>query len=277
MEEVSKISDSFRERFKNIKGVELPKLSQQEFEQMKVDSFNDSIGSLDDYDCPICKNKGIIMELKFNELYNEYASYGKECSCMFIRRTLANAKRSGLGEYLNKRFEDYEATEDWQNSVLQKAKDYISEDNDKWFLALGQTGSGKTLISSIISNHLLFEQNKKVKYITWTDFISRLKRDMMGDNANLVSDYLEGIKNVEVLYIDELLKKYNETDLKYIIEIINYRYTNNLKTIISSERLIDELLDIEEATMGRMIEKADKYIINIPKDRKKNYRLKNIM
>ena len=277
MEEVSKISDSFRERFKNIKGVELPKLSQQEFEQMKVDSFNDSIGSLDDYDCPICKNKGIIMELKFNELYNEYASYGKECSCMFIRRTLANAKRSGLGEYLNKRFEDYEATEDWQNSVLQKAKDYISEDNDKWFLAFGQTGSGKTLISSIISNHLLFEQNKKVKYITWTDFISRLKRDMMGDNANLVSDYLEGIKNVEVLYIDELLKKYNETDLKYIIEIINYRYTNNLKTIISSERLIDELLDIEEATMGRMIEKADKYIINIPKDRKKNYRLKNIM
>ena len=100
---------------------------------------------------------------------------------------------------------------------------------------------------------------------------------MMSDNSNDVSNYLDDIKQVEVLYIDELLKKYNDTDLKYIIEIINYRYTNNLKTIISSERTIDELLEIDEATFGRVIEKADKFIINIPKDKKKNYRLKNLL
>lgn len=99
----------------------------------------------------------------------------------------------------------------------------------------------------------------------------------MGDNANQVSQYLDDIKSVEVLLIDELLKKYNDTDLKYIIEIINYRYTSNLKTIITSERTIEELLDIDEATFGRVIEKSGKNIINIPKDKKKNYRLRNIL
>ena len=276
MKDISNVvTNTFRERLKE-SGIDIPEISKKEFEQMKIDGFNDSVGQLNDYDCPICKNKGVIMELKHIELYDDYVAYGRECECMFKRRTLANARRSGLGEYLKKTFNDYKAEEQWQENVKQKAVDFLKEDNNDWFLALGQTGSGKTLISSIITNYLLFKKNKKVRYITWTDFISKLKRDMMGDSTNIVSEYLDDIKNVEVLYIDELLKKYNETDLKYIIEIINFRYTNNLKTIISSERLVDDLLDIDEATMGRMIEKAGKYIINIPKDRSKNYRLKNI-
>ena len=88
---------------------------------------------------------------------------------------------------------------------------------------------------------------------------------------------LEEIKNVEVLFLDEVLKKYNETDLKYIIEIINYRYNNNLKTVISSERNLNELLDIDEATFGRVVEKSGEYLLDIKKDRNKNYRLKGLV
>ena len=99
----------------------------------------------------------------------------------------------------------------------------------------------------------------------------------MGDNSNNVSEYLEEIKSVEVLFIDELLKKYNDTDLKYIIEIINYRYTNNLKTLITSERVIDELIDIDEATFSRVIEMSGNYLSVIPKDKTKNYRLRGLV
>ena len=98
----------------------------------------------------------------------------------------------------------------------------------------------------------------------------------MGDKTNDVSEYLDKLKNVEVLFIDELLKKYNETDLRYLIEIINYRYTNDLKTIITSEHVFDKLLDIDEATFGRAIEKCEGFSINIPKDRKKNWRLRSL-
>ena len=273
---MKEITNSFKEMMKE-KGIEIPTLTQKEIEQMKVDDFNASAGSLTDYDCPICKNKGFVMKLTYDEFYKDYRSYGCECECMHIRRTLTNAKKSGLGEYLHKKFDDYIASEDWQKNIKNMAMEYVKDDSDSWFIALGQTGAGKTIICSIIANHLLFNDKRKVKYITWTDFISKLKRDMMGDNTDAVSEYLDEIKNVDVLYIDELLKKYNETDLRYIIEIINYRYTNNLKTIISSERLVNELLDLDEATMGRMIEKSGKYIVNIAKDRNKNYRLKSIM
>jgi DNA replication protein DnaC len=143
-------------------------------------------------------------------------------------------------------------------------------------LALGQSGCGKTLMCSIIANWLLFVAKREVIYLTWTDFIGQLKRDMMGEKTNEVSTYLDKIKKVDVLFIDEMLKKYNDTDLKYLIEIINYRYTNDLKTIITSENVVEKLLDIDEATFSRMIEKCEGFSVSIPKDRKKNFRLKGL-
>lgn len=240
-------------------------------------SYNNTKGNLKFVDCPKCKNKGYIQIVKFVDFYNDYSDFMVECECMSKRKTMMKAQNSGLGEYLDKRFNDYVATDEWQTNIKSKAIEYCKSDNKYWFVTLGQSGAGKTLISSIIANYLLLKQDKTVLYITWTDFISRLKRDIVGDRSNEVSSYLDEVKQVEVLYIDELLKKYNETDLKYIIEIINYRYTNNLVTIISSERTIDELLEIDEATFGRVIEKADRFIINIPKDKKKNYRLRNLL
>ncbi len=252
-------------------------LTNKERAEREAKYYNDREGTAGLVDCPKCKNKGLIMKVVFTELYNDYITCVYECECMNKRKILRKAQKSGLGEYLDKRFNDYIATEDWQKNIKTKAIEYCKSDNNYWFVTLGQSGAGKTLISSIIANYLLLKQEKTVIYITWTDFISKLKRDMMSDNSDDVSNYLDEIKKVEVLYIDELLKKYNETDLKYIIEIINYRYTNNLKTIISSERNIDDLLDIDEATFGRVIEKADRFIINIPKDKKKNYRLRNLL
>jgi len=254
-----------------------PKKSIKEFMEMRIKIYNESEGDLKYFDCPKCKNKGYVQELVFSDFYNDYIEVMKKCECSPKRRLMYKAQNSGLGDYLSKRFNDYIATEDWQKNIKTKAIEYCKSENKYWFVTLGQSGAGKTLISSIIANYLLLKQEKTVLYITWTDFISKLKRDMMGDNSNKVSSYLDEIKNVEVLYVDELLKKYNETDLKYIIEIINYRYTNDLKTIISSERTIDELLEIDEATFGRVIEKADRFIINIPKDKKKNYRLRNLV
>lgn len=247
-----------------------------EFLKMQADEYNSLKGTLEDIDCPICLNKGYIEKVQFIELYNDYVLTVGECQCMEKRKSLKRAKNSGLGDYINKRFNDYVVSEEWQQDIKRKAIEFVKTNDDSWFVSCGQSGSGKTLISCIVANYLLLEKNRKVIYVTWTDFISKFKRDIMGSNTDGASSYLDTIKNADVLYIDELLKKYNETDLKYIIEIINYRYTKNLKTIISSERVINELLDIDEATFSRVIEKAGKYIINIKKDRARNYRLKNI-
>lgn len=248
-------------------------MTKEEFEQWQVDRYNETQGDLnkeDGIECDKCHNKGWLQIIQ-----DGYVKMRK-CECMQKRNLVIRAKKSGLGEYLKKTLDDYDATENWQKENKLKMFNFLKEhaEDPTWFVALGTSGSGKTLLCSIIANHLLYKLGKNVLYITWTDFISKLKRDMMGDQTNEVSNYLEEIKNVEVLFLDELIKKYNETDLKYLIEIINYRYTNNLKTIITSERILDELLDIDEATFGRAVEKCEGYLINIPKDRSKNYRLR---
>ena len=246
-----------------------------ELDRLDIETYNEKEGTLnlvDGINCDTCNNKGFV------KVFVDGCVRVRKCECIERRNSFGNARNSGLGEYLNKNIDDYIVTEPWQEKCFDMMHKFIqahSKDNT-WFVALGQSGSGKTLICSIIANYLLFVAKRKVHYLTWTDFIGQLKRDMMGEKTNEVSVYLDKIKKVDVLFIDEMLKKYNDTDLKYLIEIINYRYTNDLKTIITSENTYDKLLDIDEATFGRAVEKCEGFILNTPKDRKKNYRLKGL-
>lgn len=250
--------------------METEKLTYEQLQQMLVEEYNQQTGELnkiDKVECSICKNKGYIHYLRPDGMI------AKECTCMRKRRAIRRALASGVGDYINRTLDDYNAVEEWQIKCKQKALEYLKANDNSWFLALGQSGSGKTLLCSIIASELMLNYERTVLCVTWTDFISRLKRDMMSDNAKAVSNYLDSIKNCDVLFLDELLKKYNDTDLRYLIEIINYRYANNKKTIITSEQMINDLLDIEEATFSRAIERSGKFILSIKKDRARNYRL----
>lgn len=265
--------DSVKSVFSRLGLSDVKPMSQEEFRKFTVDCYNDSEGDLDKVDgiqCILCRNKGWIQVIE-----DGYEPMRK-CSCMARRDSFRNAKNSGLGEYLTKTIDDYIADDEWQRKCKRMAESYMerhSRDNH-WFIACGQSGSGKTLLGAIIANQLLVKKDRAVMYVIWTDFISKVKRDMMGDKTNDVSAAMDKVKNADVLFLDEALKKYNDTDLRYLIEIINYRYSNDKKTILTSEKPITELLDIDEATFSRAVEKCEGYMINIPKDRKKNYRLK---
>lgn len=226
------------------------------------------------YDCPICRNKGYV-EVCHPDDDGIWYLYARSCDCQKLRNLDKRIKNCGLGDYLKKDFGDYIANESWQSSIVIKAHEYLNDPGNLWWCIVGQSGAGKTLITSIIANNLL-RSGKDLLYITWTDFIGKLKRDMMSDKASQAGEYLDRIENIEVLFLDEILKKDNETDLKYLIEIVNYRYRHKLKTLITSEREIKQLLEIDEATFGRVVEMTGKYLTNIAKDQAKNYRLKMV-
>lgn len=238
--------------------------------QMQIEESNNQNGHLTGFDCSVCKNKGFIYKADENGII-----YAKECECMPIRNTFQNAKKSGLGNYINKTLSDFKTDEKWQKDIYNKAAEYIKDSGNTWFLISGQSGAGKTLICSIISNDFLFNQRKQVVYLTWTDFVGKIKRNLMSEKALEADTVINRAKSAEILFIDEFLKTHNEADLKYIVEIINYRYTKQLKTIITSELSADELMRIDEATAGRIFEMCGKkYLLFIGKDRNKNQRLK---
>lgn len=261
------------ERNPELANIEIP--SMEELKQKRVEHFNNSAGELDKqdgYNCTKCLNKGFKMRL--DDLGNEVL---QACSCQKIRSTLLRAKRSGLGDIIRDyTFDKFAATEPWQVDLLNKAKQFCHDDQAEWFYIGGQVGSGKTHLCTAIASHYI-KQGKEVRYMLWAEDSKFLKANV---NEDVYREKMNEYNNVEVLYIDDFLKtKQGEApttaDINLAFEIINHRLISSGKiTIISSEKLINELMDYDEGTMSRIYHKAKDYTFSIGRDRAKNYRLK---
>lgn len=260
-------------------------LTAEQYEEMQCKWANDNAGNLnekDGYNCNICNNKGIIYFLQESQFTGTKAMTVKDCECMQIRRTLKRARQSGLNNILSDyTFAKYQATEKWQSSIKELAQAFCKDDAANWFYIGGQSGAGKTHICTAIAGHYI-KQGKDCRYMLWRDDAVKLKQ--------LVNDYTEyqriinDFKFADVLYIDDLFKSQvgseqsaepTKADINLAFELLNNRIMDKDKiTIISSEFLITEALEFDEATIGRVFQKAGQYKLSIPKDRSKNYRLR---
>lgn len=226
-------------------------------------------------DCKVCDGRGFV--LKNEEGY----TIAVNCTACESERKKAiyldKIKKLGLGEnVLDKTLDSFIVTEKWQQEIKTKAQQFL--DGGKLFFIGGQIGSGKTHICTAILNKFL-EDGKNCSYMVWEDIATRLKQDAYSDIKSYEINFNE-LKNIEILYIDDFFKKEpSKTDIANAFQFINTRYINTeLITIISTEKTIDELIDIDEAIASRIYEMANsgQFIISIDKDIKKNYRFKKI-
>lgn len=245
--------------------------------KMRAEYYNSLQGELKGYDCPKCKNRGHILIVD-----DEGHEYAKQCECIRIRQLQELAERSGLGDVLKKFvFEKYRCDEEWQQTIYNTAKQFVTDDTAHCFFIGGQIGAGKSHICTAIVREFL-DKGIDVQFCVWNDVVTTLKQSIMDDRERY-NEELERLKTATVLYIDDFFKTNPTTaDIDKAFQIINYRYNqaraNNNKryiTIISSEKITDDLIDIDEAIASRIIELCNhKYALNLPKDTKKNMRLK---
>lgn len=266
------------------------KAKRRDTEEEMCALFNQREGDLnkyDGYDCKECKNRGSFMRLTENGNPVNYP-----CKCMNARKMLKNLKKSGLSTNLKKlSFDSFIADELWQENLKNSAIDFVKNENPGWFFVGGQSGCGKTHICTAITACFL-RKGKTAHYMLWRDEIAKIK--------SVVTDFLEykklvdELKKVDVLYIDDLFKtgggsksgkianveevKPTSADINIAFEIFNFRYTNDkLITVISSEKTISDIVKIDEAIAGRIIEKTGfkRFCNNIQKDPLKNFRFQN--
>ncbi len=258
--------------------------SPEEREKFRVDDYNKTPGKLhekDDYDCPVCLNKGDIW-IAGQDARGVWTHFSRTCKCMETRNNIKRMKKSGLKDIIKDyTFEKYEAVDSWQQTIKDAAMRYAKEPNG-WFHLIGQSGAGKTHLCTAICRKFLLE-GRQVVYMLWRDDIEKLK-NFDEDNAQR-QELLDRLKNAEVLYIDDLFKtgkrqdgskqRPTTTDVNKAFEIINYRAMNpDMLTIISSEWTMNELVEIDEATAGRIYEKSASNGVEIDKDIDRNYRLR---
>lgn len=248
------------------------------YTKMKVDAINSTSGDLTGYNCPQCLNRGYIAVAR-----EDGTLFMRDCDCMKIRRCVWKMEASGLKNIIKeKTFDTYRDTEKWQSAIKKGAIAY-AERPDGWLLLSGQSGSGKTHIATAVCRHRLLAGDE-VRYMPWRDDIARIKA-MSLDSENR-QKILDELKTAQVLYIDDLFKTGRAADgssaptgadVNLAFELLNYRCNNHLTTIISTEKTPEELLQIDEAVGGRILEFAEKYTYIIQRDIRKNYRLRGVV
>ena len=230
-------------------------------------------GNLAGYDCEECLNRGHSLVIG-----EDGVSVMRECKCAEIRRTLKRIEKSGLKGLLTEyTFDTFRTDSQWQTQAKQAALSYLEDYSGNWFFAGGQVGAGKTHLCTAIVGELL-NRGMSAWYMLWRDDTVSLKAVITDDEA--YSTGITALKEVDILYIDDFFKtekgKYPTTaDINIAFELLNYRYNRReLVTLISSERLIDDILEIDEAVGSRIYQRCKKYCLVIEYDRAKNYRLK---
>lgn len=248
----------------------------EDIQERRIQIMNEVKGTLTGYDCPICKNKGVIHYLK------DGYEFAKPCECMKLRDSLRRIRQSGLGDLLNEyTFDKFQTESPWQEAVKNSALKFLEDHDRKWFFIGGQVGAGKTHLCTAMVGEFL-KRGISAKYMLWRDEALKLKAVVNDDAA--YSNLIKPLKTVPVLYIDDFFRTGNDEtgrkkaptqgDINVAFELINYRYNNNLVTVLSSELTVDQILFFDEAVGSRIYQRTKEYHWDIAKDPHKNYRLK---
>lgn len=247
--------------------------------QAQVDAYNAGTGTLGEPDCPNCRGRGFTAYLT---RYDTMAT--KECGCLRIRRNRQKLCDLGLTDLPKKTLAAFQVKEAWQRTMVQAAQDYLHESDPGWFLMAGQSGAGKTHLCKALINELL-PRGYDMYYMSWRDQISRLKA--MSFDSEARTRLLDTIETAKLLYIDDFFKtapspdgfvQPTAADINLAFEILNARYCiPDCITLISTELLTGELLRIDEAIAGRILERCGKYILNIQRSQSRNYRLRHLI
>lgn len=251
-----------------------------EYEREKMERYNAKPGHLneqDGIDCELCLNRGDIADFKLvGSMWREYII---PCSCMKVRLARQRLVDSGLGKQIETcTFDSYNAETDYQKRMKNGAMHFAADPHsDFWLFMGGAVGSGKTHLCTAVCSNLL-KAGVAVRYMDWDGESKSILGSLPDYSA--FEEAAKPYKTCECLYIDDLLKVGqqgtlpNESLVRLAFEIINYRYSRELKTIISCEYLLDELIAIDAGLGSRVAQRAGKYVFSISRDKDRNYRLR---
>lgn len=238
----------------------------------RVRTFNDTTGQDDGtgINCPACKNKGLIAFLDTES--NNFSV--RECKCHGARLTVHRLQKCGVWERAKKcRLENFRTDTAAQKAMKRHTERFIENPSGHWLCFCGQSGTGKTFLTTVAFTALSYKFGAAGQYLQWNQDSRALKAAILEDPDGLWVSF----KSTPLLLIDDVFKGAapSPADLKMIFEILDFRYNNDLTTLISTEYTytFDQLLDADQAIASRIKEKCGEFLISIAPDVGKNYRL----
>ena len=216
-----------------------------------------------EYKCDVCKDKGVIPAYENNQF-----SYKRCDKCYKKKLFESNLRRSGISveDYKKYTFESFICDTDIAKQMKETAAAFLKDKTARGLGYFGRSGTGKTHICIAVCQ----ASGKVHHYWQYRREIQKIKAVMYRD----VKEYEKLMSlpiNSPFLYIDDFLKcggnvldkDLSHQDLQIMFDIINARYINRRKTIISSERTLKEIFTLDEAIGSRLYEMLSPYIVKV--------------
>jgi len=183
--------------------------------------------------CESCRGTGwVIVQL-------EKVERVEVCSnCRSELRPESRLQRASIpSRYHQQSFATFEKHTPSQGQALLSAIDFTEAfpDVELGMLFHGSCGVGKTHLSVAIIKGILAEKNVTARFVDEAELLRRLQYTYGQDSAETEQDVLQPLRRAELLVWDDLgTGRPTDWVRETIHMIINYRYTNRLLTVFST-------------------------------------------
>jgi DNA replication protein DnaC len=143
--------------------------------------------------------------------------------------------------------------------VLHIAQQYASTPQG-WLTIIGHYGSGKTHLAAGIANFCR-DHGMGVIFTTVPDLMDYLRMTFNDNTSTSLQQRFQTVRDVPLLVLDDLRTEQSSAWVREkLFQIIEYRYTGQLPTVITTSKQIDEL---DERIASRLVDRRRCRIIAI--------------
>ncbi len=204
-----------------------------------------------DAPCPICDGKGvIILDVPVDD-----PRYGKFQRCpnhpieIDFDRHERLRRFGNLQAYKGKTFENFNTHHKGLSAEAvtslngaRQAAVKFAEEAQGWLVYEGPYGCGKTHLAVAIANARLEQFGEQVLFITAPDLLDYLRTSFRPDAEIPYSESFDQIRNIPLLVLDDLgVENPSAWAKEKLFQLLNYRYVNELPTVITTNTPLDEL------------------------------------
>jgi len=124
--------------------------------------------------------------------------------------------------------------------AYRRAREF-AEDPDGWLILLGDYGCGKTHLAAAIANYCL-QQGHPSLFVVVPDLLDHLRATYSPGSSVTYDERFDAILTAPLLILDDLgTQQTTPWAQEKLYQVFNYRYNARLPTVVTSNRLLEEI------------------------------------